>query len=376
MKLSVVQHSLESGWAEPVPGSWDSPRTLALVFGGSHYYERPHAIVDLAKVLPTAVILGCSTAGEILGTRVQDDTLLVALVQFEESTLRTAAVPITMDTSFAAGQNLAQALLGPSLRAVIVLSEGLDINGSELVRGLNSVFAPDVVVSGGLAGDGARFQRTWVVSGGSLVSGRATAVGLYGDRLRVGHGSKGGWDIFGPERLITRSTHNVLYELDGAAALPLYKKYLGERADGLPATALLFPLAIRDPSRGKDQIVRSVLAIDEAAGSLRFAGDVPEGYRAQLMHANFDRLVDGAAGAARLAAGPGGGASLSIAISCVGRRLVLRDRVEEELEATLQVLPKDTLQVGFYSYGEISPLSTGRCDLHNQTMTLTTISES
>jgi len=349
---------------------------MALLFGGSHYQEQAGAIFEVMKALPTAVILGCSTAGEIFGTRVQDDTLVVALVRFEKTTLKTAAVPITVDTSFAAGHSLAQALVHPELRAVFVLSEGLDVNGSQLVRGLNSVLGPSVVVSGGLAGDGARFQRTWVVSGGSVVSGQATAVGLYGDSVRISHGSKGGWDIFGPERLITRSEHNVLFELDGAAALPLYKQYLGERAEGLPATALLFPLAIREPSRGEGQIVRTVLAIDENEGSLRFAGDVPEGYRAQLMHANCDRLVEGAADAALLASGTGGGASLSIAISCVGRRLVLRDRVEEELEATLQVLSKDTLQVGFYSYGEISPLSSGRCDLHNQTMTLTTISES
>ena len=67
--------------------------------------------------------------------------------------------------------------------------------------------------------------------------------------------------------------------------------------------------------------------------------------------------------------------TLAIAISCVGRRLVLGERTEEETEATLDVLPDGTQQIGFYSYGEISPLSSGRCDLHNQTMTLTTISE-
>jgi hypothetical protein len=59
----------------------------------------------------------------------------------------------------------------------------------------------------------------------------------------------------------------------------------------------------------------------------------------------------------------------------VGRRLVLGSRTEEEIEATLEVLPKGTQQIGFYSYGEISPYTAGTCDLHNQTMTLTTLSE-
>jgi hypothetical protein len=54
---------------------------------------------------------------------------------------------------------------------------------------------------------------------------------------------------------------------------------------------------------------------------------------------------------------------------------VLKQRIEEELEATLEAMPEKTSQIGFYSYGEISPLASGRCDLHNQTMTLTLLSE-
>jgi len=251
------------------------------------------------------------------------------------------------------------------------------VNGTELVRGLSSVLPSSVVVTGGLAGDGDRFVRTWVIVDGMPRSGFASAVGFYGEQIRIGHGSKGGWDIFGPERIVTRSKGNELYELDGRPALELYKEYLGERASGLPATGLLFPLALRsDPSRS-EQIVRTILAVDEDQQSMTFAGDIPQGSRAQLMKANFDRLVEGAFAAA-LMTKDGDGRSepkLAIAISCVGRRLVLGERAEEEVEATLEALPKGTQQIGFYSYGEISPVANGRCDLHNQTMTLTVISE-
>jgi hypothetical protein len=205
-----------------------------------------------------------------------------------------------------------------------------------------------------------------------------TAVGLYGDSLRVGHGSKGGWDVFGVERKVTKSAANVLYELDGQPALALYKKYLGDRAAGLPATGLLFPLALRAPADRQKWLVRTILAVNEADQSLTFAGDIPEGYFAQLMSANFDRLVQGAGNAAQSAALTGVGEAdemLCIAVSCVGRRLVLGEHCEEETEATLGMLPPRTRQVGFYSYGEISPYAKGRCDLHNQTMTLTTIGE-
>jgi hypothetical protein len=233
-----------------------------------------------------------------------------------------------------------------------------------------------VVVTGGLAGDGSRFQSTWVLADGAPRAGWISAVGFYGDRVHVGHGSKGGWDAFGPERVITRSQANVLFEIDGRPALALYKEYLGERAAGLPGTALLFPLALR-ASRGETKsLVRTILSIDEAAQSMTFAGDVPEGYLAQLMRANFDRLVAGASEAARLTSeGSRQGASLALAISCVGRRLVLGQRAEEEVEAAREALSRGARLLGFYSYGEISPFAMGKCDLHNQTMTLTNIEE-
>ncbi len=235
-----------------------------------------------------------------------------------------------------------------------------------------------VIVTGGLAGDGDRFQTTWTLQGQEPQTGYISAIGFYGKNIRVNHGSKGGWDIFGPERLITRSRGNVLYELDGKPALDLYKEYLGDRANGLPATALLFPLAIRSPSDNEKQLVRTILKVDEKEHSMIFAGDIPEGSHAQLMRANFDRLIEGASFAAsKTSEGESGEKSrLAIAISCVGRRLILGERAEEETEATLETFPKGTQQVGFYSYGEISPYVKGQsCDLHNQTMTLTLISE-
>ncbi len=207
-----------------------------------------------------------------------------------------------------------------------------------------------------------------------------TAVGFYGDHIQVGHGSKGGWDKFGPERQVTKSSGNVLYQLDGRPALELYKEYLGERASGLPATGLLFPLAIRTSQTEGKVLVRTILAVDEATQSMTFAGDIPEGVFAQLMRANFDRLIQGASEAATLTINshnslPSNSPTLCIAISCVGRRLVLGERSEEEVEAALEILPKGSRQIGFYSYGEISPYQSGTCDLHNQTMTLTTITE-
>jgi hypothetical protein len=365
------------GWLVPLPSELDSPSTLVVAFGASRFLDDPAPLLDLAAAFPRSKRIGCSTAGEIVGARVFDDSVVVGVAAFERTELRTAFAPIaTGGASFDAGKTVAAHLARPDLRAVLVLSDGHDVNGSELIAGLNAVLPVEVVVTGGLAGDGTRFRRTWVLGeSGAAEERRVSAVGLYGEDVCVGHGSKGGWDIFGVERRVTRSRGNVLYELDGRPALALYKQYLGERAAGLPATALLFPLAIREHAAASKQLVRTVLGVDETHQSLTFAGDVPEGWLAQLMRANFDRLIQGALDAATRTAAPTDAPSLAIAISCVGRRLVLGERAEEEIEATLEALPPGAAQIGFYSYGELSPFANGRCDLHNQTMTLSTLSE-
>ena len=379
MQLSLVQFSRELGWSLPLPAV-DSERTLVTVFGASSFLDHSPPIEELLAAYPTAQVIGCSTSGEILGTEVHDESLAVAITRFDAAELAGATVQVRRpEDSLAAGRELAEQLTEDDLRSILVLSDGLSVNGSELVRGLNSVLPSRIVVTGGLAGDGDRFERTWVLSRGGTESGLVAAVGLYGDSLRIGHGSKGGWDIFGPERVVTRSRDNVLFELDGRPALELYKEYLGDRAEGLPATALLFPLALRTHAKAEKVLVRTVLAVDEATQSMTFAGNVPQGSMAQLMRANFERLIDGASEAAMhtQATSPSSGNTdtLAIAISWVGRRLILGQRTEEELEAALDALPDGTRQVGFYSYGEISPYTTGQCDLHNQTMTLTTIAE-
>ena len=378
MELHTLGYDRKKLWSVKSRPRIDSRRTLVLVFGSSSLLDSADPLGELIEDYPESIIIGCSTAGEILGTQISDESVSAAIVRFAHTDIRLASAPAhSAEGSFTAGQEIARQLKDARLKGILVLSDGLNVNGSELVRGLNSQVPSSVVVTGGLAGDGDRFRRTWVLQDRRPQSGFVTAVGFYGDRIRIGHGSKGGWDRFGPERRVTKSKGNVLFELDGRPALQLYKEYLGERADGLPATGLLFPLALRANQADSKSLVRTILAVDEGEQSLTFAGDIPEGAFAQLMKANFDRLVQGASEAASSTTLPaeGDSSTLAIAISCVGRRLVLGERTEEETEATLDVLPKGTQQVGFYSYGEISSYTAGTCDLHNQTMTLTTLSE-
>lgn len=361
---------------------------LVLLFGATSTWADTPKLEEIRRAYPDAAILGCSTSGEICGTRVFDGSLIGTAVHFDHTQVRGEWISLkNAGESRYAGEQLAKALphslpgdrpdATEPLVHVFVLSDGLHVNGSDLVRGLMAPLPAGVTVTGGLAGDGADFKQTFVHWNGVTASRGVAAIGFYGRRLKVGFGSLGGWDPFGPERQITRSQGNVLYELDGQSALGLYKKYLGEHARDLPASGLRYPLSLRTESGGT-AVVRTILAVDEAAQSMTFAGDVPEKAYARLMKANFDRLIDGATGAANtgyvaIGAIPPG---LAILISCVGRKLLLKQRIEEEVEGVRDVLGEDTLLAGFYSYGEISPFTPGaKCELHNQTMTVTTLAE-
>lgn len=358
-----------------------APAELVLVFGGRAVL-RPDVLDPLAREYPGAALVGCSTAGEILGTHVADDSVAATAIRFAPgSGSRVKCHWIDLrpgEDSGAAGYRLVSAVAKEGLRHVLVLCDGQHVNGSGLVAGMRRGLPAGVQVTGGLAGDGSRFQHTLTLAGGAAREDRIAAVAFYGPALRVGYGSLGGWDAFGPQRRVTRSAGNVLYELDGQPALALYKRYLGEHVQGLPATGLLFPLAIQAEA-GAPELVRTILGVSEADQSLTFAGDIPQGSMARLMKANFDRLVEGAHGAAEASAaglGPAGQAQLAILISCVGRKLVLKQRTEEELEAVQEVLGPQATMTGFYSYGEICPAAPqANCELHNQTMTITTLRE-
>lgn len=376
MRTEQMQWTPHTGWSHATSTMTDAD--LVLVFGASDLLL-PGRLDELKERYPQARQFGCSTSGEILGTGVFDDSITATAVKFNQTSFCLARQPITSASdSESAGAALAEQLPQVGLSHVLVLSDGLQVNGTDLVRGLKGELPANVEVTGGLSGDGARFGRTLVIADTSPQERLVAAIGFYGDKLKVGYGSLGGWDTFGPERLVTRAEGNILYELDGLSALALYKEYLGDHAQGLPATGLLFPLALREPG-GEYSVVRTILGVDENAGSMVFAGDIPEGFQARLMKANFDRLVDGAGGAAKASTLPLRGAQpeLAILISCVGRKLVLKQRVEEEVEATREILGPSATLTGFYSYGEISPHTPGaKCELHNQTMTITTFTES
>jgi hypothetical protein len=378
MKTEQKQWTAEGGWQNLKEADLSSSADLVFVFGSRPLLEDSSKFDEIKSFYPNANILMGSTSGEIMEDLVYDDSLAVTAVDFEKTEIKVASMNINdAADSFDAGVTMAEQLAGDGLSHVFLLTDGLHVNGSEIVKGINSKLENDVPCTGGLAGDAANFEKTLVGLNAAPSENQIVAVGFYGDSLEVGYGSVGGWDNFGAERLVTRSEGNVLYELDGQSALDLYKMYLGDKASELPGSALLFPLGLKF-DEDSDTIVRTVLAVDEEANSMTFAGDIPEGCYVRLMKADFDKLIEGANLAAEHTTQKGGddAEKLAILISCVGRKLILGQRIDEEVEGVQEVLGNGATMTGFYSYGEISPVvESSRCELHNQTMTITTFAE-
>jgi hypothetical protein len=380
MQPQQITWNPQAGWT-PIAAE---PEKVSVVFyfGAREMLACGARYRELREMFPAAHILGCSTGGQINNDDVSDEEIVAAAISFHSTELRLVHQDITdAQQSRRCGEAIGRALSADDLAGVFLLSDGLNVNGSELVNGLVAAIGPGIPLTGGLAGDGANFAET-LVGGDCIPRARmVVGVGFYGSAIKIGHGSAGGWDLFGPRRQVTRSAGNVLFELDGEPALDLYERYLGpEDSKGLPGSALLFPIEVHDPEQPDSSVVRTVLVVDHESRSMTFAGDVPQGWTAQLMRGNFDRLAEGAADAARQARiglnAAKADRQFSILVSCIGRRLLMGQRTSDETEAAGAELGTDTLRLGFYSYGEISPhAKSGICELHNQTMTVTSFAE-
>lgn len=367
-------------------GNWISERNddklddhkvqLILGYGCRNILENPDFFNIIKTKFPNAEIALCSSSGEIFCNEVFDETVTVTAIEFFSAQIKTQQIDINdFQNSYEAGKALIGNLPHENLRWVFVLSDGSKVNGSQLVKGLNEGRPEGVLISGGLAGDSDRFEKTVVGLNEAPVSNKIVAIGFYGHTLKLSHASFGGWESFGLERTVTKSQNNILVEIDNKNALDLYKSYLGKYAEELPSSALLFPLSLKI-DEDSAPVVRTILSINEKNNMMIFAGDLPEGSHVRFMKANLDRLIDAANDAANACLQMNPDPKLGIIVSCVGRKMVLGERVAEEVEIVRDVLGENTFLNGFYSYGEISPVKPfGDCALHNQTITITTVNE-
>ena len=320
--------------------------------------------------------VGCSTAGEISANRVTTNGISIVVIRFEsESSVKIHQTTLPdMPSSFDTGQSLASMIEMRGLKSVYLLAPGVEINGSALLEGMMTQLPQHIGISGGLAGDNGAFEQTYILHPDGIDSRSVVAVAFYGDSLTFDYGARGGWRSFGPARRVSSAEANLLFELDDKPALEIYKAYLGEYADDLPASGLLFPFEVLNEEGEPTGIIRTILGVDEQRKSLVLAGEVNENQYLRLMNASTEDLISGAIEAIAPISKKNiddDSHCLALVTSCVGRKLVMGDRVEEEIEEVARQLNSNTTIAGFYSYGEISPsCNEMQCELHNQTLTL------
>lgn len=364
-------------WSEPFDPTLDSESTAVFIF-----FESTLVIDDQIKKIkdtfPKSKILGSSTSGEIQNAEINDNSIVCLVIQFNYTRLKLVSTPVSFETSLQAGKELAEALAAPDLKNIVLLTEGLDVDGSELIKELDQALKKkniNAAIVGGMAGDGSRFINTFLINDTSVKTHQAVALGLYGEKVQMFSGTGTGWAPFGPLRYVTKAERNTVFEIDGVPALKLYKEYLKEDAKNLPVSGVLFPLGI---SWGeKENIVRSVARIDEANNALIFASKIPEKTQVQLMHSNVMKLIDAAEDALKDCSlnFANGQSTAALIISCIGRRMIMGQKTEDEISIIKELLPDHAEICGFYSYGEFSPTASKRNELHNQTMTLIVFQE-
>ncbi|KJD32176.1 histidine kinase [Tamlana nanhaiensis] len=377
MKIVQLKKQKNSDW-EYLSENQSLNNPLVLVFGNRFLLEQDNIYSEVSALFPNAHIIFASTSGDITSQSVDDDSITITAMEFEKSTfeIKTSNVSALTEDSYKTGNDIINQFNKENLKFVFIVSEGSFVNGSQLTKGMNAAVNNNVLITGGLCGDAARFEKTLASYNENPKEGEIVAVGFYGDSLEVSFSIYGGWTPFGPERIVTKSKGNVLYELDNLPALDLYKKYLGEKSKDLPGAALLYPMNVKIENEDHS-IVRTILNINEDDHSMIFAGDIPENSKVQLMMTNVDNIANASEQAARQAIlNRKKDPEIAFLVSCIGRKLVLDQRVEEEVEEVISVVGENTVVSGFYSYGEIAPFNgENNCQLHNQTMTVTLLSE-
>nr|WP_321227110.1 FIST N-terminal domain-containing protein [uncultured Psychroserpens sp.] len=353
-------------------------KPLVLVFGNRYLLEEASIYEEIKTLFPDGDIVFGSACAEISSSTVNEDSITITAMEFEKSKfiIKTSNVLNTDLDSFKTGNDLIKQFPSEGLKYVFVVSEGSFINGSQLTKGMSSSNDGNLLITGGLCGDDTRFEKTLASYNENPKEGEIVAVGFYGESLEITFSIHGGWTPFGPERTVTKSDGNILYELDGQPALDLYKTYLGDKAKDLPGAALLYPLNVKSADE-EQPIVRSILNINEEENAVILAGDIKENSKVQLMMTNVDNIANASERAAKQALEfRKNKPEIALLVSCIGRKLVLDQRVEEEIDEVIEILGDGTTVSGFYSYGEIAPFhGEMACQLHNQTMTITLISE-
>ncbi|NTV99076.1 MAG: hypothetical protein HGA70_07930, partial [Chlorobiaceae bacterium] len=319
-------------------------RTKALLVFGAMSFNHRELLAGITSVTGNITLVGGTTAGEISPEGVSSGSVVIMAFAHDDLEFVSGLGQNMSKDETACSLQMVNDILGKTAfdpdASLMVFPNGMGGDGLKVLDGLQLLLGKDFEITGGFLGDDERFENTFQYHNGKVY--KDTIVGLMitdpGKKYRKGIGVRSGFTSIGNSLVCTASEGNVLKEFEHTSALELYKDFLGaERATRLPAICLEYPFGIidGDPSgRGESLFqLRCGLSVDHEKGTITLAASIPEGSEVTLTTASRGDIINGALEAAEQAKKILGGAipEAIVMFSCVGRKLVLGRRVQEEV---------------------------------------------
>lgn len=331
-------------------------------------FEHPMILDQILNTFPEIQLIGGTTDGEVSSKMgFQEDSLVLMLFCADTLTIRTGIGRAVSKDPLAAAQqafDLTESNPSSAIDLCITIPDGISCSGVAMINALKQILGKDTPIVGGTAADQFQFQQSYQFYQGEVLSD-ALPILVFSGGLKISHGFASGWQPISRKAVITRAEGARVFEIDQQPALDFYDHYL----NGLPITGE-YPLAVFEGG-SEDFYLRASNSCDRNDGSILFMGDVPEQATVQITHATCDDIIAAAKTSILQAQAtyPGEQPAAALLFSCAARRWLLGSRVQEEYELGRQVLDPSIPVSGFYTYGEIAPLSVaGETQFHQETL--------
>ena len=336
---------------------------LVQIFCGQNKDILKEVIQTINKNITNAICIGSSTDGEICNENISTHKIIVAISIFENTTINIASSK--ENSSFQNGVNLATKLIKEDTKALLTFTDGANTNGEEFLNGISSINSK-VIVCGGMAGDNASFQQTFISANDEILTRGAVAVSLNSKTLSVKNAYNFNWSPIGIDHVIEEVDGNRVYKISGLKPVDFYEKYLGDYvAKSLPATGIEFPLIVQ---KNNLSLARAVISKHDD-GSLSFAGNLSKGDIVKLGFGNMELIMSNPLKSLFDETTIHNTESFFI-YACMARRRYMPNLMDMEIKPFSTVCSTS----GFFTYGEFFH-NDARNELLNQTLTVVAMSE-
>lgn len=359
---------------------------ILIVFGACRFDHRK-LLAGIRSITGDIPMVGGTTAGEISTSGFSKQSAVIMALSSPILDF-TTSIGLNMSKdekacSVSLARKIRRKKAVKNAVSLLIFPNGMGGDGVKVIEGLHQVMGTNIEIIGGYLGDDERFENTFQYYNGKVYKDAIPALLISGENgFETGIGVRSGFESIGNRFYCTDSENNIVKKFDEERALDLYREFLGEeRSKRLPGICLEYPFGLIDEKvsiAGKDYFqLRCGLTVDREEGTITLAASIPKGSALTITTASRGEIINGAKLAALQAreALKNTVPQAILMLSCVGRKLVLGRRTQEEVDAVKEILGEDVPIIGFYTYGEIGPIDKMREELaitrfHNETVVL------